>query len=146
MAMTTSGPSGARAEINITSLIDVLLVLLILFMVIHPALQKGIDVQVPAHEESTAEQAPDQIVLHVAKGPIYSINGEIVTTATLEQRIRDIFAARPRRVLFVRGDDAVPYQEVVAAIDAARGASIDIIGLVPRDKPVTHANAQSPVP
>lgn len=137
MAMTTGGTgSGYQSNINITPMIDVLLVLLIIFLVIQPALQKGIEVQVPPVEEQEVqqeEQPPDQIILEIRPGPQYLINQIPVPTAQLEARIQSIFAARPRKVLFVKGAEQLRYGDVVAAIDAARGGGIEVVGLVPRE-------------
>ena len=140
MAMTIGGTSGGhQASINITPMIDVLLVLLILFLVIQPTLTKGIDVQVPAEASPPREgQAPDQITLHVrsgAGGPVYTINDIAVAPERLEARLRETFASRPRKVVFVKGAEALAYGDVVRAMDAARAAGIEVIGLVPRSRP-----------
>lgn len=136
MAMSTGGKGGSMSEINMTPMIDVLLVLLIIFLVIQPALQKGIEVQVPPVEESPGSDQPqDQIILTVGPGPTYTINEIPVPTAELEARIRGIFQDRPRKVLFVRGDPSVTYGQVVDAIDDARGGGIEVVGLVPGEPP-----------
>jgi biopolymer transport protein ExbD len=139
MSMSMGGAPGShQSHINITPMIDVLLVLLILFLIIQPALTKGIDVQVPAEEsvEASAE-APDQIVLHVRQGvggPAYSVNDVGVPAAELESRIREIFESRPRKVIFVEGEESLPYSAVVRAMDVLRASGIEVIGLVPRAK------------
>ena len=128
--------SAAVSEINITPMVDVLLCLLILVMVIQPGLLKGLDLQVPPVEtaELAGSQAErDQIILHVRPGPDYAINHLAVPAAQLEERIREVFRDRPRKVLFVKGTEDVPYWEVVHAVDLARGAGIRVVGLVPRE-------------
>ena len=133
MSMSTGGGRGGpQWQINMTPMIDVLLVLLIIFMVIQPTLQKGLEVQVPPVEERTsAQESPDQIVLEVRKGPAYLINNIPVTTP-LEAHIRGLFANRPRKVLFIKGGSDLVYGDVVRAVDAARGAGIEVVGLVPK--------------
>ncbi len=136
MAMTAGGRGGPQSNINITPIIDVLLVLLIIFLVIQPALQKGIEVQVPPVEEQEAQpedSPPDQIVLEIRPGPAYFINQTPVAAAQLEAQIQSIFAQRPRKVLFVKGAENLVYGDVVRAIDAARGGGIEVVGLVPRE-------------
>jgi biopolymer transport protein TolR len=135
MAMSTGGGKGGPSwQINMTPMIDVLLVLLIIFMVIQPTLQKGIEVQVPPVEEQPSESTPDQITLEIRPGPDYTINGIPVAAADLRAQIRGIFAERPRKVLFVKGAEDILYGDVVRAVDAARGAGIDVVGLVPRGR------------
>lgn len=134
MAMSTGGRGGSMSEINMTPMIDVLLVLLIIFLVIQPALQRGIEVQVPPVESRpAAEQPQDQIILTVAPGPSYSINDIPIPVSELEARVRGIFQDRPRKVLFVRGDPSVTYGQVMDAIDDARGGGIEVVGLVPAE-------------
>ena len=134
MAMSTGGGgAGVQWQINMTPMIDVLLVLLIIFMVIQPTLQKGLEVQVPPVEERTSqEESPDQITLQVLKGGRYAIN-QTPVNGSLDARIKQIFADRPRKVLFIQGGEDLAYGEVVRAIDIARGAGIEVVGLVPRD-------------
>jgi biopolymer transport protein TolR len=135
MGMSTGGGKGGPSwQINMTPMIDVLLVLLIIFMVIQPTLQKGIEVQVPPVEEQPSESTPDQITLEIRPGPDYTINGISVPANELHARIRGIFAERPRKVLFVKGAEDIVYGDVVRAVDAARGAGIDVVGLVPRGR------------
>lgn len=138
----------AVAEINITPMVDVLLCLLILVMVIQPGLLKGLDVQVPPPEDTEASNpaAPrDQIILHVHAGGGYLINAEPVPRDRLGPRLLEVFKDRPRKVLFVKGAEDVPYAEVIDAIDLARGAGIRVVGLVPRP-PVPDAVAGGPAP
>ncbi|HEX6588108.1 MAG TPA: biopolymer transporter ExbD [Longimicrobiales bacterium] len=137
MAMATGGRGGPQSNINITPIIDVLLVLLIIFLVIQPALQKGIEVQVPPVEEQQLQQddtPPDQIILEIRPGPSYFINQIPVAPQQLEAQIQSIFAQRPRKVLFVKGAENLVYGDVVHAIDAARGGGIEVVGLVPRER------------
>jgi biopolymer transport protein ExbD len=125
---------GAVSDINITPMVDVLLCLLIFTMVIQPGLLKGVDVQVPPPEAATAATGvPDQIILRVDRGPTYTINHEPVTAGVLEARIEAVFRDRRRKVLFVEGAEDATYEDVVAAVDMARGAGIRVIGLVPRE-------------
>ena len=127
--------SAAVAEINITPMVDVLLCLLILVMVIQPGLLKGLDVQVPPVETAgtTAPEAPrDQIILHVKPGPAYALNHLDVPAPELESRIRKVFEARARKVLFIQGSEDARYGDVIQAVDLARGAGIRVVGLVPR--------------
>lgn len=135
---------GAVADINITPMVDVLLCLLIFTMVIQPGLLKGVDVQVPPPETATAAATAgnrDEIILHVARGPVYTINHQPVTASELETRIGQVFRDRSRKVLFVQGAEDAVYEEVVAAVDKARGAGVRVIGLVPRASPNPEADS-----
>ncbi len=130
------GKGGAMNEINMTPMIDVLLVLLIIFMVVQQGLQRGVSVQIPPppEENQTAQTPPDdqQIVLSVTPGPKFAINQQPVENAALEGRLREVFAPRPRKVIFVQGSEDLSYREVIRAVDASRAAGITIVGLVPR--------------
>jgi biopolymer transport protein TolR len=135
MAMDMGSGRGPAADINMTPMIDVLLVLLIIFMVIQPTLQKGIEVQVPPVEQSASREVPlDQIVLEIQPGPRYTINKIPVSADNLEVRIRGIFQDRTRKVLFVKGAESLTYGDVIEAVDAARGGGIEVVGLVPRER------------
>jgi biopolymer transport protein ExbD len=126
-------------------MIDVMMSLLIIFMVIQPGLRRGLDVQLPATTEPTAsdERARDQLVLQVGSGPAFALNGIPVSHAQLGTRLREVFRTRARKVLFVRGGEDVAYRDVVAAIDSARGAGVEVIGLVPRSPPPGGSGAVS---
>jgi biopolymer transport protein TolR len=130
------GKGGAMNEINMTPMIDVLLVLLIIFMVVQQGLQRGVSVQVPPppDQNQVAQQLPDQdqIVLEVKPGPVFAINSAPVDAAALEDRLREIFATRNRKVVFVKGEENLKYGDIIQAVDASRGAGITIVGLVPR--------------
>ena len=134
-----SASGGAVSDITIPPMVDVLLCLLIFTMVIQPGLLKGVDVQVPPPEPvgagATAPEARDQIILHVASGPAYTLNHEPVDADAVEARIAEVFRDRRRKVLFVEGTEDATYEDVVAAVDMARGAGIRVIGLVPRAPP-----------
>jgi biopolymer transport protein TolR len=137
MGMGVGGKKGgAMNEINMTPMIDVLLVLLIIFMVVQQGLQRGVSVQVPPppDQNQVAQQLPDQdqIVLEVKPGPLFSINQTPVAADALEDRLREIFATRNRKVVFVKGEENLKYGDVIQAVDASRGAGITIVGLVPR--------------
>jgi len=122
------------AAINVTPMIDVLLVLLIIFMVVQQGLQKGLSVQVPPPEDPTvkAPDTPDAIVLEVLPGGRYAINTQPVGAAGLQPALARVFAGRPRKVLFVKGAAGLTYGEVTAAVDAGRAAGVQVVGLVPR--------------
>lgn len=136
-ANPSAGGESVVADINITPMVDILLCLLILQMVIQPGLQKGLDVQLPVPEQAEAgagapAAARDRIVLHVARGPVYALNEEAVPAGDLERTLRAVFHNRPRKVLFVDAGEDLPYEEVIRAVDAARGAGVTVVGLVPR--------------
>lgn len=137
MSMGVGGSKGgAMNEINMTPMIDVLLVLLIIFMVVQQGLQRGLSVQVPPpkEKEELAQKPPDdqQIVLEVEPGPKYFVNKQEVQAANLENFLRETFAPRARKVIFVKGAENLSYGEVVRAVDASRAADITLVGLVPR--------------
>ena len=132
------GQEGLTNEINVTPMIDVLLVLLIIFMVIVPMSRKAIDLQLPDPNPPQTVSTPpsDQIVLEVCTDS-YAINKQAVTKEALNNRLKEIFDPRPDKIIFVKGCDTVKYQEVIFAMDAARGAGVKVIGVPPRDKPKT---------
>ena len=136
MSMGVGGnKGGAMNEINMTPMIDVLLVLLIIFMVVQQGLQRGLSVQVPPpkEKEEIAQKPPDdqQIVLEVESGPKYFVNKQEVQPANLENFLRETFAPRVRKVIFVKGAENLSYGEVVRAVYASRAADITLVGLVP---------------
>jgi biopolymer transport protein ExbD len=132
MSMTTGKRGGHVSSINMTPMIDVLLVLLIIFMVVQQGLQRGVRVQVPPPTNEQPTDRPDQIVLEVAPGGSYLLNQQPVAAAALESTLERVFAPRPRKVLFVKGDESVAYADVVRAVDISRSAGVEVIGLMPR--------------
>jgi biopolymer transport protein TolR len=131
MAMAPARSGGLTAAINVTPMIDVLLVLLIIFMVVQQGLQKGLSVQIPPRDPEVAQPDPESIVLEVLPGGAYAINRQPVA-GELQPAIARIFDGRPRKVLFVKAGDGLTYGEVAAAVDASRAAGVQVVGLVPR--------------
>ena len=134
MAMSTGGEGGLTNEINVTPMIDVLLVLLIIFMMAIPMLRKAIDVQIPDPTPTTAvpPSQSDQIVLQVLPDGKFKVNSEDVPAANLATFLKDLYEPRPDKIIFVKGDPKVKYQEVVHAMDLARGAGVKVIGIPPK--------------
>ena len=135
MAMSTGSHGGFTSEPNLTPMIDVLLVLLIIFMVIVPTARKAIDVQLPDPTPApTASPNTDQIVLEVQKDGTYLINKQPVPAgaAGLNQMLHQTFDTRPEKIMFVKGDPQAKYQQVIQAMDVARGAGVKVIGITPK--------------
>ena len=122
-------------EINVTPMIDVLLVLLVIFMMIVPSARKAVDVQVPDPTPSVApaNAQSNQIVLEVGPSSAFSINKEVVPKDRLAARLKEIYDPRPDKIIFVKGDPKVKYQDVIYAMDVARGAGVKVIGVPPKD-------------
>jgi biopolymer transport protein TolR len=137
MGMSAGSSSGGfQSEPNLTPMIDVLLVLLIIFMVIIPMGRKAFDVQLP---DPTAPPPPkqnkvNQIVLEVLPGEQYLINKAPVAKNELFNEFKKIYDPRPEKILFVKGDPEVIYQDVIFGMDQARGAGVKVIGATPRAK------------
>ena len=136
MAMSAGGGGALNNEINVTPMIDVLLVLLIIFMVIVPAQRKAVDVQLPDPNPSVQPANASnnqQIVLEVQPNGTYAINKEAVTKARLAARLKEIYDPRPDKIIFIKGDPKVKYQDVIFAMDIARGAGVKVIGVPPKE-------------
>jgi biopolymer transport protein TolR len=134
MGMTAASPRGrVLSAINVTPMIDVLLVLLIIFMVVQQGLQRGLSLQVPPPTPAVAiPEPPASLVLEVLPGGAFRLNAQPVVPGQLAGMLRGVFAHRPRKLLFVKGAEGVPYADVVAAVDASRTAGVEVVSLVPR--------------
>jgi len=136
MAMGSSGGGeGLSSEINVTPLIDVLLVLLIIFMITQPLSRKAFDVQVPPQQQSKQkQQQSSQIVLELKADGSYAINGQPYGVTQLEQAFHQIYDVRPAKLLFIKAAPNRKYLDVMQAMDIAHGAGVQVIGFTPPDQ------------
>src|SRR5690606_14471833 len=134
MGAPVGGSEELKNEPNVVPMIDVMLVLLIIFMMIIPMSRKAIDVQLPDPNPQVpvAPTESNQIVLEVLADGSYQINSQPVAAGGLDQRLREIYDPRPDKIIFVKGDPTLKFQEVVKAMDIARGAGVKVIGVPPK--------------
>ena len=124
--------SGRPGEINVTPMIDVLLVLIIIFMMLAPEKSAGLDARIP--QPSTGRSDGREIVVHVGEDRAVTLNTQPVRWEDLDQRLREIFTSRPDGVLFISGARQADFQDVAHVFDLARGAGISHVALMPKSQ------------
>jgi biopolymer transport protein TolR len=135
MAMNLGGGSGIKSDINVTPLVDVMLVLLIIMMIVAPLLQKGVDVRLPiATNSSEKPETQDQTVLAVTADGRLWLNSVQVPEGQLRQRIMDIFESKTERIVIIKADEDAEYRYVMDAMDELRASGIEDMGLITERK------------
>lgn len=134
MSMSNTAAVSMQSELNVTPMIDILLVLLILFMVLIPATPKGEKASAPQSALNQARAPQDAVVLEILNGisgdAEYRINRQQVSRQNLPVRLAAIYANRAQRVIFIKGDDRLSFTQVAEAIDISHAAGIDQVGLI----------------
>ncbi|MBU4267449.1 MAG: biopolymer transporter ExbD [Acidobacteria bacterium] len=128
------GTSQQKSEPNVVPLCDILLVLLIIFMVITPVLQKGIDIKLPETQQQDPGGGPvgtSAIVLTLESDQTIKINQDTVDFNLLENTLRDLYQTRTDKTIFIRADEGLYYKDVLHIIDIAKGAGIEVLGVIP---------------
>ncbi|MGH7520394.1 MAG: ExbD/TolR family protein [Gemmatimonadales bacterium] len=138
MAMGSGGSgSGLSADINVTPMIDVLLVLLIIFMITLPLSRRTFDAQVPPEQKQQPrqrQQSSDQIVLELKADGSYAINTQIVPLEQLDAKFHELYDQRPAKLLFIKAAPNRKYGEIIRAMDVAKGAGVQVIGFTPNEQ------------
>lgn len=134
MAMAVGG-RGLANEPNVVPMIDILLVLLIIFMIMQPLTRKSVDLQLPdpTPQDKPPDAKPDQIILEILPNGTFAVNKEPMTRDNLARRLKEIYDPRPEKIMFVKGDPEAVYQDVIWAMDMARGSGVKVLGITPID-------------
>lgn len=130
MGAEVGGSTSTKSEPNVVPLCDILLVLLIIFMVITPVAQKGIDIQLPEPSAGGGQEKAGGIVLTLERDLSVKINQEPISRDMLESRLKDLYLRRTDKTIFIRADKSVVYKDVLRIIDIAKGSGIEVLGVV----------------
>jgi biopolymer transport protein ExbD len=136
MAMGPGGGGGLSSDINVTPMIDVLLVLLIIFMITLPLSRRDFDVQVPPEQKSQPQKntKSDQIVLELKADGSYAINTQPIAFEQLDAKFHELYDQRPAKLLFIKAAPNRKYGDIVRAMDVAKGAGVQVIGFTPAEQ------------
>jgi biopolymer transport protein ExbD len=138
MAMQLGGSGGIKSDINVTPLVDVMLVLLIIMMIIAPLLQKGVDVRLPIAVNSASKpETQDQTVLGIKADKTVWLNGVEVRKEEMRQRLDSILETKKEKLILIKADEDAPYSAIMDAMDQLRMSGIEDVGLI------TDSKAQS---
>lgn len=138
MGAEVGGSTSTKSEPNVVPLCDILLVLLIIFMVITPVAQKGIDIQLPEQSTGGGAEKAGGIVLTLERDLSVKINQEPIARDMLENRLKDLYMRRTDKTIFIRADRSLSYREVLRIIDIAKGSGIDVLGVVTQTYETGH--------
>ncbi len=129
------GGGGLQNEPNVVPMIDILLVLLIIFMIMQPLARKSVDLQLPdpTPQDKPPDAKPDQIILEILTNGTFAVNKEPMTRENLARRLKEIYDPRPEKIIFIKGDPEAVYQDVIWAMDMARGSGVKVLGITPID-------------
>lgn len=136
MGMKVGGSAGGLTnEPNVVPMIDILLVLLIIFMIMQPLARKSVDLQLPdpTPQDTPPPEKADQIILEIFPNGTFAVNKEPMTRDNLARRLKEIYDPRPEKIMFVKGDPEAVYQDVIWAMDMARGSGVKVLGITPVD-------------
>ncbi|HTM13879.1 MAG TPA: biopolymer transporter ExbD [Bryobacteraceae bacterium] len=132
MAISVGGNSRQKAEMNVTPMIDILLVLIIIFLLVTPQLSHGLKTSAPESSDERASAPRDDIVVTVFGNRTVRLNQESLTLEDLDARLRTVFKNAPNHVIFVRADKDLDFQPIAEVIDIAKGAGLERVALMPR--------------
>jgi biopolymer transport protein TolR len=133
--MQLGDSGGVKSDINVTPLVDVMLVLLIIMMIVAPMLQKGVDVRLPvAANSANKPETQDQTVLAIKADKTLWVNGVQVRETELRQRVEEILESKKEKIILIKADEEVEYSAVMGAMDALRSGGIEDMGLITERK------------
>ena len=131
MAVQLGGGGGVKSDINVTPLVDVMLVLLIIMMIVAPLLQQGAPLTLPkAGNSSEKPETQDQTVLSITAGKDFYVNSQVVAKDRMPQRVIDVLETKTQKIVIIKADQDVEYGAVMEAMDALRAAGIEDLGLI----------------